>query len=138
VIARYSIWIDPALPDFMDQVLREAAKNPKSFVIDDSSKLKTICFTFSSDAAQRYCAQAKQGHTLGDTVAYFTLTSNGISRDPESGSDEEFAQLAAMVRWLLATFPNYRVTDEENGKDVTDLVRADVDVLFLPDWKRQS
>jgi hypothetical protein len=138
VIERYSIRMDPAVPNFMDQVLREAEKNPRSFVIDSSPKRKIVCFAFSGDVAQRYCAQAKDGKLLSSTIASFILTPDGISRDPESGSDEEFAQLAAMVRWLLATFPNYRVTDEESGKDVTDLVRADVDVLFLPDWKRQS
>ncbi len=138
MIEHYSINFESPSFDFMERILDEAHKNPRSFVIDRGTRLKTICFEWSAYAAQRSATSYKQGCSLSDTVAFFRLSPEGISRDPESGSDETFAQLAEFIRWILKKFPNWHVTNEETGEDVTELVKADPDILFVPDWKRTS
>lgn len=137
MIEHYSIHINASSTDFMRRVLSEVAKNPNSFVIDDGAELKTICFSATPDMAQHYSGKYKQGYSLSQSVALFELGSNRIYRNPESGNAHSLPQLFETVRWVLTAFPDYRVTDEETGEDVTDLVRADPDVLFVPDWKRK-
>ena len=137
MIEHYSIHIDSACTDFMRRVLSEVAKNRNSFVIADTAELMTICFSASPEMAQHYSEEYRQGCSLSQSVAMIELRPNSIYRYPESGNVYSLPQLYETIRWVLINFPNYRVTDEETGEDVTGLVRAGPDVLFVPDWDRK-
>ena len=139
MIPSYTIdWERPA-PDFMEQVVGRAAMNPRAFVLDDSPKLKTICFAPSVESTKEWALRARQGEMLPLRVAAFRVRADKITRNnPETGNDETFAQLVEMIRWILHTFPGYRVINDETWEYVTQAVIADPDILFVSDWEREN
>lgn len=131
MISSYTIIARSHFPDFMDKILIEASKNPRSFVIDHGPARKSLCFEYSFESSSRSCELAKQGYSLSCSVAYVTITPKSVCRDaPESGNDETISQLAEMIRWILRTFPDCQIVDNETGHDVTKLVALTPDVLF--------
>ena len=121
----------------MEQVVKRAAKNPRAFVLGDSQKQKHICFAQSDKSAKEWARRAGRGEMLSYTVASFSVLADEVShQNPEAGSDESGPQLVEMMRWILHTFPGYRVRNDETREDVTQAVIADPDILFVPDWMR--
>lgn len=135
MIEHFSIRPRIKAPDFIERVLEQAAMNPRSFVIDDSPQRKTVCFCSTPESAQHWKTNASQVCSLSAAIAYFTLTPEGILREPESGHAETLSQLTEIIRWVLQAFPDYSVIDEETGKDVTSLVKINPDILSIPNWE---